>query len=145
MQCKKCNAVIKDDFKYCPYCGEILDTIESLKNDCKNNFIARNYNKVIELSTEVIKKYPSIENIYDFYLYRAMSNFQKKNYWSSIEDLTILIKLYPKDAEYYKLRGNTYYLMKEDKNAIEDFKKYLEKEPNNEKIRDRLQELLDKS
>ena len=144
MQCKKCNSIIKDDFKYCPYCGTILDTIESLKNDCKNNFITRNYNKVIELSTEVIEKYPSIENIYDFYLYRAMSNFQKKNYWASIDDLTILIKLYPKDAEYYKLRGNTYYLMKEDKNAIEDFKKYLEKEPNNEKIRDRLQELLNK-
>ena len=144
MKCSKCNAVIKEDFKYCPYCGTILDTIESLKNDCKNNFITRNYNKVINISTEVIEKYPSIENIYDFYLYRAMSNFQKKNYLASIDDLTILIKLYPKDAEYYKLRGNTYYLMKEDKNAIEDFKKYLEKEPNNEKIRDRLQELLNK-
>lgn len=33
MKCPKCNALIEDDAKFCPYCGESLSIEEEKKED----------------------------------------------------------------------------------------------------------------
>jgi len=95
-------------------------------DEAYKNYLIGNYEKVVELMTEIIKLNPEDGGAY---YNRGNAYVNLEQYKKAIEDFNKTIELNPEDAEAYNNRGLAYYVLKQYDKAIEDCNKAVELNP----------------
>ena len=95
-------------------------------DEAYKNYLIGNYEKVVELMTEIIKLNPEDGGAY---YNRGNAYVNLEQYKKAIEDFNKTIELNPEDAEAYNNRGLAYYVLKEYGKAIENYNKAVELNP----------------
>ena len=102
--------------------------IEAYKHKIYINERFGNYDSIIADYKKIIEIEPTLEN-YDFYL-RYLNTHIENGSKIAIKVCEKIFELFPISGKLYELRGSTYYNLKDYDNAIADYKKAVELNPN---------------